>query len=494
MSLRKKLEEKAAQYESQISWLTEQLKAVNRSQYGKKSERWESEEQVKMVFNEAEVEASKAEATASEEGSTTEVKPHQRKVRGHRKPLPEDLPREVIRIELPEGERKGENGEPLKQIGWEISEKLKYEPAKMSVIEYHRAKYGIDSGDYVKTAPPVPSVIPKGIATPELLSSMICSKYSDGLPLYRIEETFKRIGVDLARSTMARWMVQVGQAMIPIFNILQDRLNQAHAVACDETKLQVLREKGRSASTDSWMIVRCTPCEEEKIALFNYSTSRSGATIQKFFDDFKGNLLCDGLNSYDGIESEKIKRFGCHMHARRKFEAAAKIGAKSGQGIAAQIMNLYSKFYLEEEKIKLLHYEERRLQRLQKIKPILEEIQKIVEENRSRVPDKSKLGEAFRYFINELKYLMRFLDDGKMDPDNGFAERVIRKFAIGRNNWLFCITPEGADASSIIYSLVITARLNEVNPFTAITEILRGLPLATSLADYEKLASLLLKK
>ncbi len=130
-----------------------------------------------------EVESAKA---SDEPESEIEVTSHKRKARGHRKPLPEHLAREVVKIVLPPEELKTETGD-LKVIGWEVSEKLKYEPAKMSVIEYHRAKYGLDSGDYVKTAPPVPSVIPKGISTPELLAAIITSKFADGLTLYRLE-------------------------------------------------------------------------------------------------------------------------------------------------------------------------------------------------------------------------------------------------------------------------------------------------------------------
>ena len=194
-----KKDEKLKNYESQVSWLTEQLKTLKRNQFGSKSERWESKEQLK--FNEAEVEARSP--IPEKDDYVIEVKGHTKKVRGHRKPLPENLPREIIKIELATEEHVTEQGEKLKVIGWEISEKLKYEPSQISVIEYHRAKYGVDSGDYIKTAPPVPSVIPKGIATPELLAAIVVGKYADGLPLYRLEEIFERQGVELGRTTMS---------------------------------------------------------------------------------------------------------------------------------------------------------------------------------------------------------------------------------------------------------------------------------------------------
>lgn len=487
-SLLLKKEEKIKNYESQMNWLTEQLKTLKRNQFGTKAERWETQEQLK--FNEAEVESKSP--VLEKEDYVVEVKGHTKKVRGHRGPLPKNLTREIIKVELPESEQATEQGERLKVIGWEISEKLKYEPAKISVIEYHRAKYGVDSGDYEKTAPPIPSVIPKGIATPELLAAIVVGKYSDGLPLYRLEEIFARQDVELSRTTMARWMIQVAAALMPIRNVLSDRMLSAYAISCDETVVQVLKETGRSAESKSWMIVRATPCEKNKIVLFDYSVSRSGEVMRNLFAGYEGRLLCDGLDVYNGLESETRNRFGCHMHARRKFEYAAKDGAKSGQTLAAQVMDIYKKVYDFEENIKNYVPEEKVKARLQDQKPLLEKIKQIVESNITKIPDKSKLGQAFRYYLNEYKYLTRYLEDGLMDPDNGFTERAIRKFAIGRNNWLFSDTTDGAEASSLLYSLIVTAKLNGVNAYKAIAKIITEIPLAKTYEDYERLADIIL--
>ncbi len=487
-ALLSKKDEKLKNYEQENSWLREQLSGLKRSQYATSSERWESQEQLK--FNETEVEARSP--VPEKEDYTIEVRGHIKKVRGHRKPLPEKLPREIVKVELPESEQITEQGEKLKVIGWEISEKLKYEPAQISVIEYHRAKYGVDSGDYEKTAPPIPSVIPKGIATPELLAAIVVGKYSDGLPLYRLEEIFARQDVDLSRTTMARWMVQVATALMPIRNVLSDRMFAAHAISCDETSVQVLKENGRSAESKSWMIVRATPCDKSKVVLFDYNPSRSGEVMKNLFAGYEGRLLCDGLDVYNGLESETLVRFGCHMHARRKFEQAVTEGAKPGKTMAAQVMDIYKKIYDFEEKIRDYADEEKVKARLKDQKPLLEEIKQIAASNIARVPDKSKLGQAFKYYLNEYVYLTRYLDDGLMDPDNGFTERAIRKFAIGRNNWLFSDTPDGAEASSLLYSLVVTAKLNGINTYKALAKILTEIPMAKTLEDYERLADVIL--
>ena len=177
----------------EVTWLREQIAELKRARFGKKSERWESPEQG-CLFNEAEVESKKPDEDGESSRPESEVAGHKRK-RGKRKPLPESLPREIVKIELPIEQQVAEDGTPLKVIGWEISEKLKCEPAKMSVVQYRRAKYGVDSGDYVKTAPPVPSIVPKGIPTPELLAAIVVSKYADGLPLYRLEDILDRKSV-----------------------------------------------------------------------------------------------------------------------------------------------------------------------------------------------------------------------------------------------------------------------------------------------------------
>jgi len=253
-------------------WLLEQLAELKRAKFGKKSERFESAEQG-CLFNEAEVQSKKPENPAQAEDSDVQVPGHTRK-RGHRKPLPKNLSREVVKVELPIEEQVAEDGTPLKVIGWEISEKLKYEPAKTSVIEYHRAKYGVDVGDYVRTAPPVPSLIPKGIATPELLAAIIVGKYADGLPLYRMEDIFARQEIELGRTTMARWIIAVAEACQPIWNVLSEKWRESFYVACDETHVQVLKENGRKAEQKSWMLVRSTPFGAKKIVLFDYSINQ----------------------------------------------------------------------------------------------------------------------------------------------------------------------------------------------------------------------------
>ena len=488
-------EERIKLLSDEVTWLHEQIAELKRARFGSKSERWESSEQG-CLFNEAEVESKKPDNDEEDDGQSvaaeTPVAGHTRK-RGKRKPLPENLPREIVKVELPVEQQVAEDGTPLKVIGWEISEKLKYEPAKMSVLEYQRAKYGVDCGDYVKTAPPVPSIVPKGIPTPELLAAIIVSKYADGLPLYRLEDIFKRQGIDLTRATMARWVIAVAEASRPIWNVLSDKWRESFYGACDETHVQVLKENGRKAESKSWMIVRSTPFGPKKIILFDYSTSRGTKAITDLLDGFKGFLQSDGLSSYDEMaHHDGVTRLGCNMHSRRRFESAEVNGAKSGKSFGTEGLEFYKELYEIEDAIRDKTPDERFRTRNEHSRPIWDKMLAWAVRNKPKVPTKSKIGNAFSYFLNEYQYLIGYLKDGRLEMDNGFTERAIRKFAIGRNNWLFSDSEDGAEASAILYSLVVTAKVNGVNPYAALVKLFTALPLAKTIEDFERLTEIIL--
>lgn len=369
-------------YHEENARLQEIVRDFKRHRFGKKSERWESAEQ--LVFNEAEVESRKPDANGDDNSDEEiKVKAHTKK-RGHRRALPAELEREEVIIELPESECFAEDGCKLKIIGYELSEKLSYEPSKAKIIVYRRAKYGVDSGDYVKTAPPVPSIIPKGIATSALLASVVVEKYGYGLPLYRQEYRFDQMGVDLTRQTMARWVVQSAEACMPVWNVLCERLLDSFYVSCDETHTQVLKENGRTAESKSWMWVRCTPSGKNKIILFDYDPHRSAAVAKRLLEDFKGFLQVDGFASYNDLEKKpELVRLGCNMHGRRYYEKALKTGAKSGTTFAEQAMKFYKRLYDHEEIIRQLTPDERYRLRQQIQVPIWEEFKTWVNTNRA---------------------------------------------------------------------------------------------------------------
>ena len=500
-------QEKIKYYEEEVERLNEMLSSLTRSKYGKKSERYESQEQ--MVFNEAEVLTKNLKPELSDEiiidgkGDVVDhaakekeitVKEHTKKVRGHRKPLPKELEREVVKLELPESEQISADGvTPLKIIGYEVSEKLVYEPAVVKVLEIHRAKYGVEAGDYEKTAPHVPAIIPRSFVTPELAASIIAKKYAYGLPFYRQEALFLELGIDLPRQTQARWVIAHAKACMPIFNVLQDRLLSSGYASCDETHTQVLKEDGKTAESKSYMWVRSTPHAKNKIILFDYDPTRSGDVAKKLFEDFSGYVQVDGYAGYNFLEKQSnVFRIGCNMHGRRYFEQAKVDGAKSGKTLAEVGLKYYQQLYALDDESKKLELEEKQKHRLETHKPIWDEFKLWVDNNIKKVPPKSKLGKALNYFMNEYEYLIGYLKDPRLEMDNGFVERSIRKFAIGRNNWMFSDTEDGADASSMFYSILCTANVNGVKPFNLLKHLFYEIPKAKTIEDIENLADVIM--
>jgi transposase len=254
-----------------------------------------------------------------------------------------------------------------------------------------------------------------------------------------------------------------------------------------------LKEKGRTAESKSWMIVRSTPFGPKKVVLFDYSESRAQDVMMTLMTDYKGYLQTDALNVYDKISNTKgVIGLGCNMHARRRFESAAVDGAAAGKSLGAQGVKFYKDLYDIEEEVREKPPDERRLIRNERALPIFEKMKVWAENQLSKLPIKSKIGSAIRYFLNEYDRLTAYLKDGRLEMDNGFTERAIRKFAIGRNNWLFADTVNGAKASAILYSLVVTAKVNGVNPHAALEKLIQKIPMASTLEDYERLAEIIL--
>ncbi len=256
--------------------------------------------------------------------------------------------------------------------------------------------------------------------------------------------------------------------------------------------MQVLKEKDRAAETKSFVWARGSP--EKGIILFDYDVSGGGAVAKRLMQNFTGTLQADAHRGYGALEKEKILLLGCMMRARRRFHKAW-LEAKKQQGLAENALGMFKRLYKFEEAYKLqnLTPAKRHQARLEDVEPYLEKIKMWCEERQNKVLKASTLGNAINYFINEYVELSAFLKDGRYEIDNGWVERSIRKFAIGRNNWLFCDSVAGANASSLLYSLVITAKLNEKDPFKVMTEIFQQLPAASTIGEYEKLASLLVK-
>ena len=484
--LLKTREERLAK-EAEISKLIEFIRILKQKHFGKSSEKV-SQEQLGL-FNEAEAEVLKS---SEPEEETVHVPAHDRK-RGKRKPLPEDLPREDLVIELSLEERTCPNdGTVMTEIGENIAERLDVVPMQIKVIRTIRKKYGCcECEEQVKEAPVPPTAIPKSNASEGLLAFIITSKYEDHLPLYRMESIFERYGVDLPRNTMGRWMVQSGELVQPLINLLEEEVLSSKYLQMDETRVQVLKENGKRAESLSYMWVRAR-LGPDPIILFDYDPSRSSDVPVKLLEGFSGHLQVDGYDGYCKVcKDQGILRIGCFAHCRRKFFEASTATKKVG--LANIGLKFIKKLYAIEDAAREKSFEKRFAMRKEVAKPILDEMRAWVTAALPTVPPKTALGRALSYTDNEWCYLIRYLEDGQLEIDNNYIENYIRPFALGRKNWLFSDTVEGAKASANLYSLISTARANGLQPYLYLRTVLEGIPRCKVLADFEALLPLTVK-
>jgi transposase len=307
----------------------------------------------------------------------------------------------------------------------------------------------------------------------------------DALPLYRQEAIFKRIGVILSRGTMARWLIEISQKLMPLYNLLQEELLARDYVHMDETNVQVLKEEGKKATSKSWMWVRYSGTGPP-IILYDYSPTRSGQVPLELLEGFSGYLQVDGYDGYSQVcEKNKLIRLGCMDHARRKFTDAFKTSGSKDIGKRALVY--FKLLYKIEEDLAGRTPEEKLKVRQEKSKSILLEMKEWVDSKKDKVPPQSVGGKALSYFVNEYQYLVRYLEDGRLNISNAPIENKIRPFAIGRKNWLFSHSVEGAQASAMFYSLIETAKANNADPFDWLRGVLEKLPYAQTVEDYEDL-------
>lgn len=471
--------------------LEEMVRLLRRRHFGSTSEKvkGEGKQQQLGIFNEAEALEEKPSEESDSETTTTEVKGYRRRGKPKRVALPADLPREDVVIDLPEEEKRCPEGHDLKCIGEDVSEQLDVVPMQVKVIRTIRKKYACPECDgHVRRAPLPKTAIPKSMAGPGLLAYIATSKYGDGLPLYRQEHMWQRLGVDIPRATMAGWMIKVGDLLTPVLNLMEEDLLESGYVQADETRVQVLNEAGKTAQSRSYMWVRGRSYPgAPPIVLFEYDPTRAGSVAERLFTGYKGWLQADGYAGYNTVCAEDgIVRVGCWAHVRRKFFEASK-ASKRGVGLAGEAIEMIRDLYKVEKMIKDGGIEERLRARRTETKPILDKIRTWLDEHQDKVPPQSQLGRALAYADDEWPHLIRYIEDGRLAIDNNLVENAIRPFAVGRKNWLFSDSVAGAKASAAIYSIMVSAKLNGHNEYAYLRYLLERLPLAEKVEDVEAL-------
>ncbi len=398
---------------------------------------------------------------------------------GGRQPLPEDLPRERVEHDLEVDSKNCPNdGAELTRIGEEIVETLEFRPATLVVIENVYPKYACPVCEqHVIQAPAVPSVLPQTQCGPGLIAQIIICKYLLALPLYRQESEFKQMGIELSRSSMARWIIATHKYLLPLLDLLKKFILASQVIHADETHVQVLKEKGKTPQSKSYMWTICTGEHDPPAVFYEYYDNRKSESATSLLEDFKGLLHVDGYEGYSAVvEQNGIVRVGCWAHARRKFDVAKKDGAPAGHTLSGEFLNRIQKLFLAERDWKGLSAEERGAERQKISKPLVEDLQSYLDENLTRVTPKSKLGMAMTYLKNQWPLLTVFLNDGRASLSNNRMENLIRPFAIGRKNWMFSDTVAGAEASAGLYSLLLSAKMNELEARPYLISVLTEIP------------------
>ena len=400
---------------------------------------------------------------------TVSVPAHQRKKKRTHEEWMSSLPVEEVRHEeeQPVCEKCGSD---MKEIGEEkVYDELVYTPAKFHVRRHIAKKYKcVNCGEHpesstepchIRLAEYPKPMIPHSFCSPALLAHVVYEKYVKGIPLHRQEKDFISKGIPLSKATLSSWVgIAAQQWGLPIVQEMHKRLLVLNIIHGDETTVQVLHEEGRKPTTVSRMWVYANGnMNDHSIIIFEYQPTRGGEHPAAFLKDFHGYLICDGYDAYNAVTG--AKRCGCWTHTRRYFvEALPKDKAAYDTSVAAKAVEFCNRIYHEEGLLAELTPEERYEQRLVKVKPLLDAFFAWLEEQ--NVSGKGKLAKAVNYALNEKKYLCTFLEDGNVPIDNNRAENAIRPFAVGRRNWLFSNTANGAKSSAIWYSILSTAQAN----------------------------------
>jgi len=458
---------------------------IDSQRFGSKSERLVPDEQG-YLFNEAEADV----AAAPPADDAVDVPAHTRKRRG-RRPLPDFLPVQEILHDLPDDEKICANDpdHTLAEIGRETSDQLKFIPATIEIVRHVRPKYACPScKEGVKIAPMPKLPIPKSLATASLLAHVATCKYVDGLPLYRQEKIFQRLGVDLSRASLSHWMVKMGELVEALVERIRGEIRQGSFVQCDETPFQVLKEPGRRAQSQSYLWVLRGGDPDHPLIYYEYDPSRSGEVPKRLLRGFQGFLQTDGYEGYAAMGQEPgIVHVGCWAHTRRKFDEALrgqgpkKKGAKrtGKESTARQALSQIQALYRIERQLKDACVEERYAARQERTKPLIEKLRTWLDHSIHRVPPQSLSGKAMHYMHRQWPKLIRVLEDGRVPLDTNLVENAIRPFVVGRKAWLFADTMAGARASANLYGLIETAKANQIEPARYLAHLFERLPCVT---------------
>jgi len=477
------LKNRICELEFLVKYYEEQFRLAKHRQFGASSEKSDIEQI--SLFNEVEVTADEKVA----ESELVEIEKHYRKrKRAAGDSLPENLPVETVEHTLPEDRQIcSECDGALHVMGRQTRRELKIIPAQVKIVEHIQHIYSCrhceSSNDHtpiVKATMPEP-VIKGSFASAEAVAHIMTQKFMMGLPLYRMEQEWNRQGIMLSRQTMSNWLTKCSEDWLePIYDKLRGKLLKQDVLHADETTVQVLHEPGKTVQSNSYMwLYRTGGGADNPIILYEYQPDRRAERPQAFLKGYKGYLHTDGYDGYHKLSGD-ITVVGCWAHARRKFNEALKGLSKEHQKDSlAQIGMWYcDALFRLERKYAEYSAEKRYEARLKCSLPLAEDFL-LWAKSVDALP-KSLIGKALGYLTQQWIYLKNIYLDGRLELSNNRGERSIKPFVIGRKNWLFCNTTKGARASSVIYSIIETAKENSLKPFDYLVWLFKTMPNITT--------------
>ena len=419
------------------------------------------------------------------------VKPYTRTARQPRvrKEMLASLPQEVEEYVIPAEETCSICGGNLKVVGKRIVRtEVEFRPAKLIVKQIVQqvakcTECGEKGSKHIKShfqkaAVPAPLLF-HSISTPSLVAQVMYQKFALGLPLARQEKDWYRLGLVLSRSNMANWIIRCSEEWLePVYWRIHKKILECELIHMDETRIQCNKEEGKLPSSESFMwVMRSAASEDIQAAFFFYSRSRGGDNARSLLKDFQGYLITDAYSGYDKVPD--VKRALCWSHARRYFIDSIPLdsngkeipGSKGAEG--REYINLLFKV---EDEIKNLPYEEKVQKRQDASQPILDAFWSWIEKTSAMHTTNEKLTKALGYCQNQRKYLETFLEDGRIPISNNYCEANIKPFATARRAWLFADTPRGAFANGVLYTLVESARANDLDVYEYLKHLLTEMP------------------
>lgn len=445
---------------------------LKRLKFAAKSERHSAEQRSLL---EEELDADLAAVTQQIEQLAPTCQAPSHKQQPKRAPLPAHLPRREI-VHEPAStlcQRPG-CGCQMKRIGEDVAEKLDYVPGVFTVERHVRGKWACAKCETITQAPVPAQVIDKGIPTAGLLAQVLVAKYQDHLPLYRQEAIFGRAGLHIPRSTLAQWVGICGVRLQPLVDALKAELLKRPVLHADETPVAMLKPgNGKTHRAYLWAYAGGA-FEDLKAVVYDFCQSRAGEHVRAFLGDWAGSLVCDDYAGYkEGFKSGQIIEAGCLAHARRKF---FDLHVANKSQIAAFALQQFARVYEIEREVRVLSADQRLEIRQRQSRPVLDALHEWMVLQRQQVAGNSATAKALDYSLNRWAALTRFLDDGQLPVDNNWIENRIRPIALGRNNWLFAGSLRAGQRAAAVMSLIQSARMNGLDPYAYLKDVLTRLP------------------